>query len=137
MATMRHGRATGLAALLSVVSTQPVVRNDNEPGPAKPDPDGGPTILKQVDVTRGTAEFMNRYRKHLHRYGCVEFEVPRGITLPPWMHVVLDTLRMRERNWRVVTLVGKKGATLHRVVWKHWCKQLRTRGLPLRVVHGA
>ena len=98
----------------------------------KPEPKKEGIVL-QHDVTRGTAEFIKRYRKQLHRFGCVEFELPRGAEMPMWMRVVLDTIRLRKRQWRVVVLEGKRGATLYRVIWTHWTKNARHRGIPLKV----
>jgi hypothetical protein len=73
-------------------------------------------------AVRGTAELVLRYRALLHRTGAFDLELPRGARLPPWSEVFFEVLRQRPGKWRVVALRGRRGATLHRVIWLHWVR---------------
>jgi hypothetical protein len=71
-------------------------------------------------AVRGTAELVRRYKSLLHRAGAFDLELPRGARLPAWSEVFFEVLRQRPGKWRVVALRGRRGATLHRVIWLHW-----------------
>ena len=86
-------------------------------------------VVVRSDVIRGTAEFINRYRRQLRRAGCIDFELPRGKEMPPWIAVVFDTLALRPRTWRVTTMRSTKGGKKVRVHWRRWGEYtLRGRG---------
>jgi hypothetical protein len=76
----------------------------------------------QLEVVRGTAEFMWRYKRQLHKTGMVDFALPRGADCPPWMIIVLDLLRLRGKTWRVTKMRGDRGGTKFRVEWLRWAK---------------
>lgn len=90
-----------------------------QPGPltmAKEDP----FVRIQRDIKKGVAEFVRGYRKDFRRAGMLDFDLPRHALLPPWMAVVLETLKGRPRTWSVKTLKGPNGGKRFRVIWTRW-----------------
>jgi hypothetical protein len=74
----------------------------------------------QINAVRGTAQFVNRFRKQLHRTGAIDFDLPRGAEMPPWGAIAFEMLRLRKKKWHVVTMRGPKGGKRVRVYWKGW-----------------
>jgi len=93
-------------------------------------------VRKEVDnmvtvhnaAIRGTAEFVRSYKKHFHQTGKLNLELPRGAALPPWANIVIETLRLRRKKWKVNTLRGKGGGTTIQVQWLGWLTESRKRG---------
>lgn len=87
---------------------------------------GHPVVVRAQETralaVRGTAQLVLRYKSLLHRTGAFDLELPRGASLPPWSEVFFEVLRGRPGKWRVVALRGKRGATLHRVIWLFWAR---------------
>jgi hypothetical protein len=113
-------------------------KSDGQPE-AKPAPPAGhrplsdeERVLVRVNVIRGTAEFMWKYRSQLHKAGAVDFDLPAGQRLAPWLQVVFETLKLRPRHWRVVAmpLASLKGGMRFRVFWNYWGKCRRERSRP-------
>lgn len=126
---MRGGRVSGAGAVLGFLNGL-----DVKVEPPKVTDEQRQGIVVRDDATKGTAQFIGKYRRQLHQHGAVEFELPRGAFMPPWLAVVLEMLRLRPKQWRIVELQGKRGALLYRVVWRGWLKTAKRRGeLPSRL----
>ena len=56
--------------------------------------------------------------------------IPFFHPLPAWMSYAIETLRARDRSWRVTTLLRTAGGTEYRVFrieWKGWLRNARSR----------
>src|ERR1700722_7858625 len=126
---MRGGRAGGMAGVLGHLKLIEGGKKDDEPLKlaSQIDPEvTGPIIMAKKlrrQIASAAANLLRPYKAHWHRTGVLDFDLPRGAQLPPWMAVVLEELR-RRKNWKVVTMAGPKGGTKYRVTWLWWgrCK---------------
>jgi hypothetical protein len=73
---------------------------------------------------QGAAQFVWRYRRQFHRLGVVDFKLPFGASLPPWIRIVFESLRAHPRAWRVQEFAATGGIT-YRVYWRGWLKNRR------------
>lgn len=84
-------------------------------------------VQRPVNIPKGVAEFVRKYKRQFHALGCMDFDLPFGAKLPAWLEVVFQTLASRERTWRVQELapIGFEGIK-YRVYWRGWMKQRPT-----------
>lgn len=77
---------------------------------------------------QAAAQFVWQYRRQLHQLGVVDFDLPWGASLPPWLNVIFASLRLHARHWRVVeTVKPGAGGITYRVYWTQWMKNLKGR----------
>ena len=75
---------------------------------------------------QAAAQFVGQYRRQLHQLGVVDFDLPWGAALPPWLKIVFEQLRSHPRHWRIVETT-KPGGITWRLYWTQWMKNARTR----------
>ena len=81
----------------------------------------------QVNVKHGVAEFIRRYKKQWHARGAIHFDLAVGQKMPPWMTVVIETLRLRRKTWRIEEFWRMGLGIRYRVTWLGFLKFTRRR----------